>query len=152
LNPAKELRIYTSPIIVKYELSDRFAYTPGRKVPHTGIDLVCSELTDIIAPTTLKAIQKGFDDMSGNWIIMQQASGLCWHFAHMHSPSELQQYEVIQKGDLIGNVGHTGNTPGGPHLHFGVSLIDAPIYLMLIGLNYSAIRRTYLNPEWFVVL
>jgi len=84
--------------------------------------------TDMIAPTgtPLVAIESGYIwSMSwhyagGNGIYVKGNSGDIYYYAHLDSyAAGMRQGVRVDKGQLIGYVGDTGNAKGTPHLHLG---------------------------------
>lgn len=60
----------------------------------------------------------GFKSIAGNYIILKKEEGIYGAFCHLQKDSiTVKVGEIIQKGHLIGNVGHSGNSTE-PHLHF----------------------------------
>jgi murein DD-endopeptidase MepM/ murein hydrolase activator NlpD len=152
MNKVLETRIYDSPLQCKYVITDRFLYIAGRKSPHTGIDLVCPQGSLIFSPCIGTVLYVGENDTAGNYIVIQTISGMRIEMCHLSDPSFLiPKYSVLQT-TLIGYVGRTGNAPGGPHLHLGVSFVNLPIALQVVGCHYQKENLTYLNPEWFMKL
>ncbi len=84
--------------------------------------------TDMIAPTgtPLVAIESGYIwSMSwhvdgGNGIYVRGNSGDIYYYAHLDSyAAGMRQGVRVDKGQVIGYVGDTGNAKGTPHLHLG---------------------------------
>jgi murein DD-endopeptidase MepM/ murein hydrolase activator NlpD len=76
--------------------------------------------------TPLVAIESGyiwsmsFHYLGGNGIYVKGNSGDIYYYAHMdgYGPG-MSQGVRVDKGQLIGYVGDTGNATGTPHLHLG---------------------------------
>ena len=152
MNKPLETRIYKTPLKCKYVITNRFLYTAGRKSPHTGIDLVCPEGKPIFSPCIGRVLFVGQLGTAGNYVVIETISGMRIEMCHLLKPAALLPGYSILKDDLIGYVGKTGNAPGGPHLHLGISFVDLPIALQVVGCHYQRENLTYLNPEWFMKL
>lgn len=92
------------------------------------------EALDIMAPrgTPVRAVDDGtlvkmFDSKPGGLTVYQfdLSRRLAYYYAHLDRYAEgLREGMPLQRGDLIGYVGTTGNaSPAAPHLHFAVFLL-----------------------------
>lgn len=89
------------------------------------------EALDILAPrgTAVRAADDGriarlFTSVRGGLTVYQFDAGetYCYYYAHLdrYRPG-LAEGDVVQKGDIVGYVGTTGNAPQDtPHLHFAI--------------------------------
>ncbi|MBI3395552.1 MAG: M23 family metallopeptidase [Spirochaetia bacterium] len=86
---------------------------------HTGFDTSGPEGTPVYATGsgTVKGIMY-WDPGYGNAVIVEHENGFHSLFAHMSSV-QVTQGKVINRGDLIGYMGHTGRVTGS-HLHYEV--------------------------------
>jgi len=94
------------------------------------------EAIDILAPrnTPVKAIEDGtiarlFESKAGGTTIYQfdPTAQYCYYYAHLerYAPG-LKEGERVQKGQVIGYVGTSGNAPKNtPHLHFAIFKLTA---------------------------
>lgn len=89
------------------------------------------EAIDIMAPrhTAVRAVENGriarlFTSARGGLTIYQfDPSGrFCYYYAHLDRyASGLEEGQTVRRGQVIGNVGSTGNaSPDAPHLHFAI--------------------------------
>jgi len=88
---------------------------------HTGVDFAVVEGTDIIAAVEGKVLANNWGKAYGNQIIVEHGlhSKKVWMiYAHL-SKVLVKAGDRIEKGQLIGKSGNTGNSSG-PHLHFEV--------------------------------
>ena len=85
----------------------------------------------------------------GNYVIVEFDGNYAF-FAHLHTGSiTVREGQTIKKGDLIGLVGHTGNSTA-PHLHFHV--MDSDELLSAKGLPCSFSKCELLvDNEWKTV-
>lgn len=103
-------------------------------IPHTGVDIVAPEGTDVIATGSGLVVWSGYglfngyedpEDPYGLAVAIRHDFGyrgepLYTVYAHM-SEANVIRGESVQVGDLIGSVGNTGRTTGA-HLHYEVRL------------------------------
>jgi len=82
--------------------------------------------TDIFAVLkntfTFKPKKKGFNihPLIGNYVIMECSENVYAFFAHFQKGSvSVKDGEEIKKGQILGKVGHSGNSTA-PHLHFHI--------------------------------
>jgi murein DD-endopeptidase MepM/ murein hydrolase activator NlpD len=94
------------------------------------------EALDILAPrnTPVKAIEDGtvarlFESKAGGTTIYQfdPTEQFCYYYAHLERYADgLHEGDKVQKGQVIGYVGTSGNAPKNtPHLHFAVFKLTA---------------------------
>jgi murein DD-endopeptidase MepM/ murein hydrolase activator NlpD len=93
-----------------------FGFRWGR--PHQGIDMAAPMGSPIHAAQAGRVIYSSWKQGYGNFIVIDHGHGLHTHYAHC-SRILTHLGQTVQKGDLIGRVGSTGNSTG-PHLHFEV--------------------------------
>lgn len=102
------------------------ARSEGRS--HDAIDIMAPHGTPVVAVAD-GTIAKLFESERGGLTIYQfEPDGrLAYYYAHLQSYAEgLVEGQAIQRGQVIGFVGSTGNAdPGGPHLHFAVFVLGA---------------------------
>lgn len=87
---------------------------------HEGVDFVDSynRWGDVYAADNGTVKEVGYDAAnSGNFIIIDHNNGYISYYAHMRVPSELKVGDIVQKGQVIGHIGMTGEATG-PHVHF----------------------------------
>jgi murein DD-endopeptidase MepM/ murein hydrolase activator NlpD len=92
---------------------------------HTGIDLAAPQGTPIHASADGVAVlvratadSHGHLVGYGNYIVVAHPDGFMTVYAHLLSVA-VKQGDVVHQGDVIGEVGMTGNATG-PHLHFEI--------------------------------
>lgn len=95
------------------------------KNPHSGVDIVAEEGTEVKAPN--RGVVALVDDQfySGRTVILDHGQGLYTMFFHL-SGILVSQGQVVKKGEVIGLVGSTGRSTGA-HLHWGIRLQGARV-------------------------
>jgi murein DD-endopeptidase MepM/ murein hydrolase activator NlpD len=99
---------------------------------HTGLDLAVPLGTPVFAAADglvveAQAMTDGSGNLVGygNYIIIQHATGLETLYGHLLTIL-VKPGQVVQRGQLIGLVGSTGNSTG-PHTHFEVRIDNTPV-------------------------
>ena len=89
---------------------------------HRGIDIAGSDIygKPITAADSGTVIYAGWNDSYGYCVFLDHGNGYETRYAHM-SALGTEAGSVVEKGQIIGYVGSTGNSSG-PHLHFEVIL------------------------------
>lgn len=90
---------------------------------HTGCDINAPEGTDLLACADGTIIFNGTDSVAGNYIVLLGTDGTQYHYYHMVEPSTVPVGTVVERGDVIGHVGNTGNSRAN-HLHFTIVTSD----------------------------
>ena len=88
--------------------------------PHLSLDIAAAEGTKIVSPSKGKVILVGDFFYAGNYIVIDHGFGLISSYSHLSSVL-VNENELIEKGQKIGEVGSTGRVTG-PHLHWTVYL------------------------------
>lgn len=93
---------------------------PGRLHPFFDIIKVLGRSLSVFFQSLIKPLDKiNLHKYIGNYVIIE-FDGKYAFFAHLCTGSiNVKEGQMIKKGDLIGLVGHTGNSTA-PHLHFHV--------------------------------
>lgn len=113
------------PILLGVEAADVYdswgdARSQGRV--HEGTDIMAPRGAYVVAPAESVVSSIGVGANGGNFVYTINPGGERFYFAHLDAYAEgLEVGDILEKGDLIGYVGNTGNASGGPtHLHFGI--------------------------------
>ncbi len=88
--------------------------------PHLSLDIAAAEGTKIVTPAKGRVILVGDFFYAGNFIVIDHGYGLLTSYSHL-SKISVEEYQIITKGEKIGEVGSTGRVTG-PHLHWTVYL------------------------------
>lgn len=112
------------PLKANYRVTSNFGTRihpiTGKKHTHTGIDLAVPSGTPIYAAEAGVVILSQYSSGYGNCIIIDHGNGLWTLYAHIRNGGLLvSEGDTVDRGDLIAEVGSTGNSTG-PHLHFEV--------------------------------
>jgi murein DD-endopeptidase MepM/ murein hydrolase activator NlpD len=87
---------------------------------HQGQDILAACGTPVVAARGGTVQYAGYQAAAGNYIVIDQAgSGEDNMYAHFAAPSPLRTGQKVATGQLIGNIGQTGDATG-CHLHFEV--------------------------------
>jgi murein DD-endopeptidase MepM/ murein hydrolase activator NlpD len=94
---------------------------------HEAIDILAPRGTEVVAVEDGKLV-KYFTSAAGGLTIYQfdPTKTFVYYYAHLDSYAPgLKEGDDVQRGQVIGYVGTTGNAPKNtPHLHFGISKLD----------------------------
>ena len=101
-----------------------FGMRSGRM--HNGVDISGSYGTSVVAAASGTVIHaaSGYEGGYGNNVEISHGNGYVTKYAHLSSIN-VHVGQTVQRGELIGRVGATGNAVGA-HLHFEVRVNGAP--------------------------
>ncbi len=86
---------------------------------HMAVDLAAAPGTPVYAIDTGRVIKAGWSDIGyGYRVVIDHGIDYVSLYAHL-SEYYVQPGDIVQKGELIGRVGSTGNSTG-PHLHLEI--------------------------------
>jgi hypothetical protein len=100
----------------------------GRR--HKGFDLTGSCGTPLAAAVTGTVIERKFDRrLDGNYVVIRGLGERRQYlYAHMTHPSPFQRGDLVHVGQIVGQLGKTGNARTvGCHLHFEIHRRGRPI-------------------------
>lgn len=89
---------------------------------HRGIDISSRRGAPVRACNRGKVVLAGALFFAGNTVIIHHGIGLFSIYGHL-SETIAREGAIIDKGEILGYVGSTGRSTG-PHLHWGVRLVD----------------------------
>jgi murein DD-endopeptidase MepM/ murein hydrolase activator NlpD len=108
-----------------FKLKSNFYDMRGDR-PHEALDIMAPRGTPVLAVDHGK-VAKLFTSKRGGLTVYQfdDAQRICYYYAHLdHYADGLKDGDVLQRGQVLGYVGSTGNaSPNAPHLHFAVSVL-----------------------------
>ncbi|HET6371338.1 MAG TPA: M23 family metallopeptidase [Nitrospiria bacterium] len=93
--------------------------------PHSGEDIVVPLGTEVHATNRGVVRLIGNYFFNGNSVILDHGMGLLSMYFHLKKVL-VKEGETVERGQVIGLVGATGRATG-PHLHWGVRLLDARV-------------------------
>jgi murein DD-endopeptidase MepM/ murein hydrolase activator NlpD len=84
---------------------------------HTGVDFPAASGTPVYTTMAGKVVWAGPNGPWGNLVVIEN-NGYQIYLAHL-LVIHVSEGQLVQHGDLVGEVGNTGNSTG-PHLHYGI--------------------------------
>ena len=108
--------------------------TAKPRAPHSGADLRATTGTPIYAANRGRVVLAKDLFFSGNAVFIDHGYGLYTTYLHL-SKVDVAVGDVVERGEQLGLAGATGRVTG-PHLHWGVRLLDArvdPFSLIRLG-------------------
>jgi hypothetical protein len=88
---------------------------------HQGQDFGVPGGTPIGVPKPGKVVVSDYDDINGNYVIVEHSDGTRSSYSHL-ADKKVTPGQEVQRGDVLGLSGNTGRVRGaggGYHLHFG---------------------------------
>ena len=107
----------------KLNVSSRFGKRRGRL--HAGIDLRAPRGTPIYASADGKVVYSGYSGAYGRMVVIDHGRGIETAYAH-NSRNLVAAGQRVRRGQVIGNVGRTGNATGN-HVHFEFRRYGRPL-------------------------
>jgi murein DD-endopeptidase MepM/ murein hydrolase activator NlpD len=93
--------------------------------PHSGLDIRAPQGQAVRAPAPGRVVLTGDFFYSGNAVFIAHGEGVVSLLCHL-SKISVKEGQVLQTGDVVGEVGSTGRASG-PHLHWSLSLNNARV-------------------------
>lgn len=105
-------------------LTDTWGASRSQGRAHEGIDIMASRGTKVYSTTEGVIASLKSNNLGGKVIWLIGPSGAYHYYAHLNDHKRgLKEGDYVQKGQLIGYVGNTGNARHtAPHLHYGLYL------------------------------
>lgn len=95
---------------------------------HTGLDIHAREWEEIHSCTDGRVAFAGSNEVAGNYVVVEDSFGYLYLYCHMVEESSfVKTGDSVKAGEVIGNVGNTGNSDVN-HLH--IAIISADNYLV----------------------
>ena len=117
-----ELKLDTPLSEGTYRITSKFgakrSFGGGITSRHSGIDFGAKYGTEVSASADGTVILSDWDERYGKYVILSHSNETQTLYAHL-SERKVKAGEKIQRGQIIGKVGSTGNSTG-PHLHYEV--------------------------------
>jgi murein DD-endopeptidase MepM/ murein hydrolase activator NlpD len=95
---------------------------------HAGLDLFAAKGTPIVAArggVVVKVQSGGYEGGHANSVTIRGDDGRFYYYTHMVNSPPVKKDQVVTQGQLIGNVGRTGNAykngKGAYHVHFVIA-------------------------------
>ncbi|MFP5214024.1 MAG: M23 family metallopeptidase [Acidobacteriota bacterium] len=88
---------------------------------HQGIDIFARRDTPVRSTTEGIVVKKGTNRLGGLIVTVMGPGGQIHYYAHLERYGEIAPFDWVERGEVIGYVGNSGNarsTP--PHLHYGI--------------------------------
>lgn len=104
--------------IVSRHFGSRLHPVFGVQRMHSGIDILAGHGENIISAYGGMVIVSGYNLVYGLYVVIYHGNGIATLYAHM-SRCFVDIWQIVEKGDVIGQVGSTGISTG-PHLHFEI--------------------------------
>jgi murein DD-endopeptidase MepM/ murein hydrolase activator NlpD len=93
--------------------------TQGYRYDHRAIDIAAKAGTLIAAADRGVIVRAGWNNQGyGNFVVVDHNIDYVTLYAHL-SEIFVREGEIVAQGQLLGQVGSTGNSTG-PHLHFEI--------------------------------
>lgn len=92
---------------------------------HPGVDIAVARETPIRAAGSGTVREAGFDDVYGEYALIDHGAGLETLYGHA-SRMLVRPGQTVRAGEVIGHTGSTGRSSG-PHLHFEVRKDGRPV-------------------------
>ncbi len=91
----------------------------GRR--HEGIDIFAPRETPVVSTTRGIVTRVGTNTFGGQVVWVLGPALESHYYAHLDRFAEIHRGDIVQAGDVLGYVGHTGNASTTPfHLHYGI--------------------------------
>lgn len=104
------------------------------RAPHSGADLRAATGDEIRAANAGRVALAKDLFFSGNAVFIDHGLGVYTTYLHL-SEMLVEPGQMVERGEIIGRAGATGRVTG-PHLHWGVRILDArvdPFSLLSLG-------------------
>jgi murein DD-endopeptidase MepM/ murein hydrolase activator NlpD len=99
--------------------------TIGKVEFHSGLDIRAAKGTVVVAMADGVVVAAGYDDGWGERVLINHLEGHQTAYSHLLKIF-VKKGEIVHKGEVIGQVGNTGNSTG-PHLDLRVYYSGKPI-------------------------
>jgi hypothetical protein len=115
------------------KISNWYGY--GSDVLAVADAVVAEALDDIAEDATLSTARVPLENASGNYIALDLGNGRYAFYEHLkHGSIQVKRGDKVKSGQIIAQLGNSGSSSSGPHLHFHVS--DGNSELSAEGMPY----------------
>jgi murein DD-endopeptidase MepM/ murein hydrolase activator NlpD len=111
------------------QLRDTYRQSRSEGRTHHAIDIHAPRGTPVLAVANARVRKLHSGDRGGLSVYLVDEDGVTrYYYAHLDAYAQgLREGQQVQRGEVIGFVGDTGNAqPGDCHLHFSVAILDDP--------------------------
>jgi peptidoglycan LD-endopeptidase LytH len=115
--------------VAREDLRDSYREGRGRGRTHHAIDIHAPRGTPVLAVAAGRIIKLHSGDRGGLSVYLLDDDGRTrYYYAHLDGYAQgLAEGQRVERGEVIGFVGDTGNAaPGDYHLHFSVAILEHP--------------------------
>lgn len=104
------------------QIANIFGAPRGRDRTHAGIDIFAKRGTPVRSATAGVVADVSERGLGGRQVWVIGPARERYYYAHLDDWADgLARGQVVQRGDLLGHVGDSGNAKGTPpHLHWGI--------------------------------
>jgi murein DD-endopeptidase MepM/ murein hydrolase activator NlpD len=95
-------------------------FNPEARDFHGGLDIATVYGNPVVATAAGSVLRVAYDGGLGNNIIINHGNGITTLYGHL-SKALVKPGQIVKRGDVIGQVGHTGRAMG-DHIHYEVRL------------------------------
>jgi murein DD-endopeptidase MepM/ murein hydrolase activator NlpD len=106
----------TCPVAGPHSFVDSWGAPRSGGRTHEGTDIMADYGTPVVAIVSGAITYAGYGGSAGNWLILSGNDGNTYWY--MHNQRNIVTSGQVRVGQLIAEVGDTGNATGIPHLHF----------------------------------
>ena len=102
-------------------LTDTWGAARSQGRSHEGIDIFAARGTPIQSTTQGIVRKVGENTLGGRVVVVVGPGGAGHYYAHLEDYADIAPNDWVNKGDVIGYVGDSGNAKGTPpHVHYGI--------------------------------
>lgn len=102
-------------------LTDTWGAARSQGRSHEGIDIFAERGTPIQSTTQGIVSKVGENTLGGRVVVVVGPGGAGHYYAHLEDYADISANDWVNKGDIIGYVGDSGNAKGTPpHVHYGI--------------------------------
>jgi peptidoglycan LD-endopeptidase LytH len=143
--PEQVLMPVTGATASNFDKDSFWFYPWGKSVTHKGVDIFAKEGTDVVSSVDGLVIGAGQIELGGNFVMVLGPQWRLYYYAHLKE-IKATRFSWVNKGEVIGTVGTTGNAKGkAPHLHYTIKTV-VPYFWCMDSSKQGWKKMFYLNP------